>query len=492
MAANFQKYTRIAIFGCLIQEINLELLVKIIQIIIKKFFTFIQIRQLLNFLQTMREILVLQLGGFGNKMGVKFWEEMFEDSEFGSDIDQQNQNKNILLNSSNVVYYNLSEKTPLPRTIQVDLGQDLPYSNTNFNPCNQFSFNYSSGNNFGFVKNNCCNQVIDIIFDRIRQEIEQCDSLQGFQIFASIIGGTGSGLSAVLSQKLKDEYPNAITQCNLLVPSINLNDDCVVSPYNFGLAFSQLMDSAEQLIFFDNQGLKQNLSRLGIQFDYQDANLHVAQTICCNSSPFRNPGDINSSLRKLSTNLSPFSNYKLFTCNMTNNQYSDYYKEYLKMDEYQILKELISSNHNQTSTVYTKGRFLSAALSVRGKVSNKELDKYCSCLDYFIEYQRHRLEVRKKYEGIKMFFTNICQKKYQNYEFFGSSIVHSSSITQSLSSISEKFKKMYPKKSYVHKYIQEGIEESEFVGAQSRLDDTIFLYQDTSDTYQDENVEDWE
>ncbi|CAK56610.1 unnamed protein product (macronuclear) [Paramecium tetraurelia] len=430
----------------------------------------------------MREILVLQLGGFGNKMGVKFWEEMYIDSEFESDIDLQEQNKNNLLNSSNILFYNLSEKTPLPRTVQVDLGQDLPYSNTDFNPCNQFSFNYSSGNNFGFVKNNCCNQIVDIIFDRIRQEIEQCDSLQGFQIFASIIG-------AVLSQMLNDEYSNAITQCNLLVPSVKLNDNCVVSPYNSALAFNQLIDSAEQLIFFDNEGLKQNLSRLGIQFDYQDANLHVAQTICCNSSPFRNPGDINSSLRKLSTNLSPFAFYKLFTCNMTNNLYSDYYKEYLKMDEYQIFKELISSDHNQTSAVYTQGKFVSAALSVRGKVSNKEFDKQCSCFDYYLEHQRYRTGVKKKFEGINMFFTNICQKKYQNYEFFGSSIIHSSSITQSLKSLSEKFKKMYPKKSYVHKYIQEGIEESEFVGAQSRLDDTIFLYQDTLDTYQDEHFE---
>lgn len=35
----------------------------------------------------------------------------------------------------------------------------------------------------------------------------------------------------------------------------------------------------------------------------------------------------------------------------------------------------MSSNHNQASTDYTHGRFITAALSLRGKISNKEIDK---------------------------------------------------------------------------------------------------------------------
>ncbi|CAD8106052.1 unnamed protein product [Paramecium primaurelia] len=442
----------------------------------------------------MREILVLQLGGFGNKMGVKFWEEMLKDSEFGNDNEQGNQNNKLLLNTSNIVYYNLHEKKPLPRCIQVDLGQDLPYSNIDFNPCNQFSFNYSSGNNFGFVKNHCSNEIIDILIDSTRQEIEKCDSFQGFQIFASIIGGTGSGLSAVLSQKLKDEYNSVITQCNLLVPSIKQNDTCVVSPYNAFLALNQLMESTQQLIFFDNQGLKQNLSRLGIQFDYDDANLHVAQTICCNSSPFRNPGDINSSLRKLSTNLVPFPELKLFTCSQSNNQFSDYYKEYLKMDEYQIFKELMSSDHNQASTDYTHGRFLTAALSLRGNISNKQIDKYNSLFQHFLENNAYynRAQKAKKINGVNMFFTNICKKPLSNYEFFGSSIINSTSIAEQLKNLDEKFNKMHIRKCYMYKYTQEGIEEDEFIEAKSRVEDICRYYEDKYNEDVGEDHENWE
>ena len=35
----------------------------------------------------------------------------------------------------------------------------------------------------------------------------------------------------------------------------------------------------------------------------------------------------------------------------------------------------MSSNHNQASTDYSQGRLLTAALSLRGKISNKEIDK---------------------------------------------------------------------------------------------------------------------
>ncbi|CAD8106661.1 unnamed protein product [Paramecium sonneborni] len=441
----------------------------------------------------MREILILQLGGFGIKMGMKFWEEMLKDSEFCNDNEQVTQSNNHLLNTSNAVYYNLHEKKALPRCIQVDLGQDLPYTNIDFNPCNQFSFNYSSGNNFGFVKNNCSNEIVDILIDSIRQEVEQCDSFQGFQIFASIIGGTGSGLSAILSQKLEEEYSTAITQCNLLVPSIKQDDLCVVSPYNSTLSFNILMDSAQQLIFYDNQGLKQNLNRLGIQFNYDDANLLVSQTICCNSSPFRNPGDVNSSLRKLSTNLIPFPELKLLTCSLTNNQFSDYYKEYLKMDEYQVFKELMSTDHNQTSINYTQGIFLTAALSLRGNISNKEIDLQKSLFEHFIDNSYYRRgSFAKKVKQFNMFFTNICKKTLSNYEFMGSSIINSSSIIESLKSLDEKFNKMQIRKSYMYKYTQEGIEEEEFNEAQTRLRDIYHFYEDKFNEDDGENNENFE
>nr|CAI38962.1 beta tubulin,putative [Paramecium tetraurelia] len=431
----------------------------------------------------MREILVIQLGGFGNKVGVKFWEEMLKDSDFGNQNEQGLQSQDPLLNSIN-------NNKPLPRCVQVDLGQDLPCTNIDFNPCSQFSFNYSSGNNYGFVKNHCANEIMDIIVDSIRQETEKCDQLQGIQLFSSIIGGTGSGLIAALDDKLGYD---PLLQYNLLIPSIKQDDVCVVSPYNSILALSQIMNQREQIVCFDNQGLKQNLSRLGIEFNYDDANHHIAQTICCNSSPFRNNGDINSSLKKLSANLIPFPQQNFLTCSQSNNQFSDYFKEYLKMDETQIFRELMSTNHNQASNDYTQGRFLTAALSLRGNISNKEVDKSCSLFQHYLDKQTYyRRQEAKKIKYIDMFLTNICKKPFQNFEYFGSCLINSTSITQSLESLIEKFNKMYVRKSYLYKYTQEGIDEDNFIDAKTRLEEICDSYKNTYQEDFGEGHENWE
>ena len=43
---------------------------------------------------------------------------------------------------------------------------------------------------------------MDVVNDRIKKEVEQCDDLQGFLIFNSFGGGTGSGLGALILERL--------------------------------------------------------------------------------------------------------------------------------------------------------------------------------------------------------------------------------------------------------------------------------------------------
>lgn len=49
--------------------------------------------------------------------------------------------------------------------------------------------------------------MLDQVMDRISKITEGCDSLQGFFMFHSLGGGTGSGLSALLLKALAAEYP---------------------------------------------------------------------------------------------------------------------------------------------------------------------------------------------------------------------------------------------------------------------------------------------
>lgn len=49
-------------------------------------------------------------------------------------------------------------------------------------------------------------EVIDSVMDRVRRLTDQCTGLQGFFVFHSFGGGTGSGFTSLLMQKLSDDY----------------------------------------------------------------------------------------------------------------------------------------------------------------------------------------------------------------------------------------------------------------------------------------------
>jgi hypothetical protein len=49
-------------------------------------------------------------------------------------------------------------------------------------------------------------ELIDTVLDRVRKVSDQCDGLQGFLIFHSFGGGTGSGFTSLLMERLSVDY----------------------------------------------------------------------------------------------------------------------------------------------------------------------------------------------------------------------------------------------------------------------------------------------
>lgn len=45
------------------------------------------------------------------------------------------------------------------------------------------------------------------------------------------------------------------------------------------------------------------------------------------------------------------------------------------MSESQVLKEIMSNNHNLNSNDLSKGKLITAALSLRGNISNEVIDR---------------------------------------------------------------------------------------------------------------------
>merc|ERR1711898_49429 len=49
-------------------------------------------------------------------------------------------------------------------------------------------------------------EIVDLVLDRIRKLADNCTGLQGFMIFHSTGGGTGSGLGSLLLERLSVDY----------------------------------------------------------------------------------------------------------------------------------------------------------------------------------------------------------------------------------------------------------------------------------------------
>jgi tubulin beta len=85
-----------------------------------------------------------------------------------------------------------------------------------FRPDNFIAGTSGAGNNWakGYYTEGA--ELIDTIMDRVRKETENTEQLQGFQLVHSLGGGTGSGLGALLLNKLREEYPCAHSGAQLV------------------------------------------------------------------------------------------------------------------------------------------------------------------------------------------------------------------------------------------------------------------------------------
>ena len=73
--------------------------------------------------------------------------------------------------------------------------------------------------------------LIDPVLDKVRRLADNCSGLQGFFVFHSFGGGTGSGFGALLLEKLFQDYEKKSKLEFCVYPAPQLSSS-VVEPYN--------------------------------------------------------------------------------------------------------------------------------------------------------------------------------------------------------------------------------------------------------------------
>lgn len=339
--------------------------------------------------------------------------------------------------------------------------------------------------------------MADRVVNAVRKEAEACDCLQGFSIIHSLGGGTGSGLGLVflslfsnlfinimmtlshlkrtlIISKIRAEYPDRMMLTNTVIPNPSPHSANVFETYNSVLSFHQLLENTDLTVCYDNMALRNIcLNRLNMKsFTLDDQNSLISRCMlnqtCCKRLPHQHEVD----LRKMAVNLVCFPRLHFFlpflSCT-TNNS---------------ILDVLADTRINNLASVdWRHGKFISLANLYRGKdLSMQEI------LEQLLHLQNRNSSYFVEWIALNC-VTGVCQVPEKDLQLSSTFISNTTAIQWPLKRLSENFTAMFKRKAFLHHYTGEGMDQMEFIEAESNMNDLVSEYQQYQDATADEEGE---
>ena len=335
----------------------------------------------------MREIISLQVGQCGNQIGSKMWEVLSQEHGISYAGEYVGNAKNQL-DGIDVYYTEADGGKYVPRSLLVDLEPGVIESIKNssigglFKPDNVIYGTGGGENNWakGFYTEGT--EMVKEVLEVVRKEAERCECLQGFQICQSLGGGTGSGMGTLLLSKIREHYPDRMMGTFSVVPSPKVSDT-VVEAYNASLAIHQLIENADEVFCIDNEALY-NIYSNTLRLDspkYSDLDHLVSQVMSGVTCSLRFLGQLNSDLRKLAVNLVPFPRLHFFIMGHAPlSAISEQKYRFLSVTN--IIQQIFDSKNMMATANPQIGRYLTASVIFRGKVSTREIE------DHLFKFQK--------------------------------------------------------------------------------------------------------
>ena len=273
----------------------------------------------------MKEIICIQAGECGNKIGTDFWATLCSEH----DIDYfgiYQGHSDLQLDKIGVYFREIGDDQQeryVARSIPFDLDSTTMDQIKNHSLYKHIFPNYNimygeygigCGNSWAKGHYTEGAENIDSVLYNIHKEMETCDLLQGFQISHSLGGGTGGGMGTLLISKLKEEYPKLIIQTFSVIPSPNVSHT-VVEGYSTVISLHQITENADLVMIIDNEALY-NICTNYLKLTnpkYGDLNHLIKIGMSGSTLPFRIAGEINTDLYSFCANMIPFPRLHFMT-----------------------------------------------------------------------------------------------------------------------------------------------------------------------------------
>ncbi|KAI5125899.1 tubulin gamma [Nematocida parisii] len=206
----------------------------------------------------MGNVITLQVGQCGNQIGNEFWEKVCSEHGISSSGEVLT---HTTADRKDTFFYESYDGRYFPRGILIDLEPRVVTSITSskphlFSPENIWvgAESRGAGNvwSSGYQQGK---ESQDALLEIIQKEAESSNFLDGFILFHSLGGGTGSGLGSYLLEEIRDRFPKKTIQTISIFPNNSEVSESVVQPYNTILTLRRLMGSADGVIAMDNGSL---------------------------------------------------------------------------------------------------------------------------------------------------------------------------------------------------------------------------------------------
>jgi len=425
----------------------------------------------------MREIISIHIGQAGVQLGNSCWElyclehGIKPDGTMPSDT-----TPGLETDAFNTFFSETGSGKHVPRAIFVDLEPSVVDEVRNgtyrklFAPDQLLSGKEDAANNYARGHYTVGKELVDSTLDRIRRLADACKGLQGFLIFHSVGGGTGSGFGSLLLERLSVDYGKKSKLDFCVYPSPQVST-AVVEPYNSVLSTHSLLEHTDVAFMLDNEAIY-DICRKSLDIEkpnYTNLNRLVAQLISSLTASLRFQGSLNVDINEFQTNLVPYPRIHFMLCSYAPIMSSEKaYHEQLTIAE--LTNSVFEPANMMAKCDPRRGKYMACCLMFRGDIVPKDVTNAVAAM----KGKRTIQFVDWCPTGFKCGINNQPPSPVPGGDLAKVNrallmLSNTTAIAEVFNRLDHKFDLMYAKRAFVHWYVGEGMEEGEFSEAREDL-----------------------
>eukprot|EP00123_Amoebidium_parasiticum_P010173 comp19939_c0_seq1/m.24239 comp19939_c0_seq1/g.24239 ORF comp19939_c0_seq1/g.24239 comp19939_c0_seq1/m.24239 type:complete len:448 (-) comp19939_c0_seq1:92-1435(-) len=422
----------------------------------------------------MREVISVHIGQAGVQIGNSCWELYC--LEHGIQPDGSIPKAPGNDDSFSTFFSETERGKHVPRAVFVDLEPTVVDEVRNgkyrqlYHPEQLITGKEDAANNYARGHYTIGKEIVDTVLDRIRKLADHCTGLQGFLIFHSFGGGTGSGFGALLMERLSVDYGKKSKLEFAVYPAPQVST-AVVEPYNSILTTHTTLEHSDCAFMVDNEAIYDICRRnLGIERPtYTNLNRLIAQVVSSITASLRFEGALNVDLTEFQTNLVPYPriHFPLVTYAPIISAEKAYHEQ-LSVQE--ITQACFEPANQMVKCDPRHGKYMACCLLYRGDVVPKDVNAAIG-----------NIKTKKTIQfvdwcptGFKIGLNNkpptvVPGGDLAKVERALCTLSNTTAIAEAWARLNHKFDLMYAKRAFVHWYVGEGMEEGEFSEAREDL-----------------------